>query len=293
MDARHVVVVGDRPRRGVPAVDPVELVRPGDRRLAHGPAPGAGAADALGVGQPLLAGSEVLGRSRVLDQVADLHADVGDQLQLADVRLGGCGREELHDPFDGPAHADREPEGGAQARRRGGVSAREVRVGGDVLDPRGLAGLEDASGEPLAGREPGRPGGLDEAFVTGGVTVVPDVGRPQLTGVGIDHEDVAQGPPGAPAHDLDGPAQRAFDVGGGRHQLRRRPQDARDVETRRLIAASGTRVPHGHNPRVPTSMRSGRHRRHQPCGSCPQRASSRWSSIHRPTGSSPPARCQA
>src|SRR6185503_239645 len=74
---------------------------------------------------------ELVLRALALDELADLAADRGEQLEQVLVRLADLAAEELEHAEHDPAELDREAEGAVQPFARGDRGAREVRVADD------------------------------------------------------------------------------------------------------------------------------------------------------------------
>ncbi len=91
---------------------------------------------------------ELVLRAIALDELADLAADRGEQLEQVLVGLAYLAAEELEHSEHDAAELDRESERPVQAFARGDGGAREVRVADDVLDPGGLAAAPHAPRQP-------------------------------------------------------------------------------------------------------------------------------------------------
>ena len=93
-------------------------------------------------------------------ELPDLAAEAGERRQQGVVGLVRGRGEELHHPARRP---ERDREGGVQPDLGGLVAAREVRVGGDVLDPGRGAARPHPPRQPFARRELEHPAGGGEA----------------------------------------------------------------------------------------------------------------------------------
>ena len=158
-----------------------------------------------------------------VEEVADLDADVRQQVEQLGVRLGHSGREELHDPADAARAGDRKAEACTEAALERSGPAREVGIDAEVGDPDRLAGGDDPAGHPDPGRQLHAERHLDERLVAVGEVVVPDAGREERSLVGVEQVHVAQWPPGEPADEVECPTEhlvnRAVRAGDGRDRL--------------------------------------------------------------------------
>src|SRR5439155_11410140 len=119
-----------------------------------------------------------------VDELPDLAAHDGEELEERLVRAADGPAEELDDPGDFAPAGDRETEGGMQALPGGDRRAGEVRIQVDVGDPGRLArgpypaGQADAAREAVLARDGDELGGFEPRDV-------PHLDAPELLASGV------------------------------------------------------------------------------------------------------------
>ena len=151
------------------------------------------------------AGQRVAQRGRALahERAGELAAGGGEHRLGLGVVLADVAGEQLEHAGDVLALAERDGDGGAQARVARGAGARLLGVGAHVGDPRRAAEGEDAAGQAAAGGEAQAARALGEG-VDGGPGVGGDPG-----GAAAQRRPVALGQPDGAAGEAERLAERA------------------------------------------------------------------------------------